>query len=299
MRQILLSVNITLTIFVVIFAFYLMRDQSNANVPSGDILQRSGDKILMEMEDEPAQDEKITKKDSKVVWEKNLFHPNRTYEHTVEEVTISDPDKVTEHFELISIAQVGPISCASIRVIKNKNQKRSRVNRNRRTRSTSRRRTSTNRNQKAKKVQKSKNNENQKIYRLNDPVGETGYELISIDIRCVKLQKNIEPPIELCLDTKDEHSAGRREIALKAEQERISKATAKKEKEAKEEKKSKNTDLDKEKKTKETTDSSLPPPPPPPPLSNLPNFPDFPSRGNPNGGVDEKSLEESTEGSGP
>jgi hypothetical protein len=218
MRNILFFSNIVLMVASVILTMILLRSkpQPSSQPITADMIaeyDRSTDKL--------GKESKISslRPDSKKfdnIWETNLFHPARNFEESQpNEIKISDEDEVKEHFELISIAQVSSRSCASIRVItENRNPKGASppgfTNRNNRRRST--------REQKPEK--------DQKVYQLNNSVGETGFVLSEIGIDYVILLKG-DQEIKLTLDKSDEASEIRREVAYKTESEKA--ATLKKE----------------------------------------------------------------------
>ena len=254
MGKFLIIINITLTIVAV----YLTRNLLN---PATLIEPEPASKlpVIMQSEDSnitnPELDDpipKLSRQDTDILWEKNLFHPDRTFEENLlDNLDIKEPEQINEHFELMSIAQVSNKSCASIRVIKGaKNQRRQRNNRR-----PNRRRKNTRRGATAKDT-------NQKIYMLGESVGETGYKLTEIGIDYIIIKKG-DQELTLRLDKSDESSEKRREVAKKNVDDKKKKEIAARNQVRTAEKKGQKQS--KEEGDKDTAKKSIPPPPPPPP----------------------------------
>ena len=279
MRQILVLTNFVLTILAVLLTVYLLNTNTEANISVEEPQLLRPQKPSKKKREEFVRElEPMRAREMDVVWERNLFHPDRTYEEVIPGIEITNEEEVTEHFELISIAQVGAISCASIRVISSKDQRNLRNRRNRRNvRDRRRRRRTPNRSRRAPRQQRT--DENQKIYKLNDPVGETGFKLTAIEIGSVVLTKD-EQEITLNLDKSDEASLERQEEALKTEEKKaieVAAAKRRQKEEAKEAENEKSKGEEPESEQKETTTAEgvppPPPPPPPPPRAGLANPP--------------------------
>ncbi len=255
MGKFLIIINISLTIVAALLTNNLVNPtipvdtNSTSSLPISENSERVG--IVDETND---QIPKLGRQESDILWEKNLFHPDRSFEESIlDDLDIKEPEQVNEHFELMSIAQVANKSCASIRVIKGANRQQKRRKNTR----TSNRRKNTRRG-----PSKAAKDKNQKVYMLGDSVGETGFKLNEISIDYIVIKKG-DQELTLRLDKSDESSEKRREVAKKevdkkskkdlAARKRIETAKSKEKKPP-----NKIADTDAAKK-------SIPPPPPPPP----------------------------------
>ena len=277
MRKFLIIANVILTIAGVYLTLRLLNPDTEAKIPvQADSPLLNDSRISKNQNKVRLKPPAISPAQSNILWERNLFHPDREYEEGLDqELDIRKPEDIAEHFELISIAQVADKSCASIRVLTQKGRKL--------TRRASRRRASRRRGKSRTKSASTATDKNQKVYMLNDSVGETGFKLSEIGIDFVLLKKN-DQELKLSLDKGDEGSEKRRDQAKKDEDAKIAKArreaalkakrrrTRKKDDKRKKETKSKTSSAD-------DSDSRLPPPPPPPPpvpapgINNVPVIP--------------------------
>ncbi len=250
MRRFLIILNLVLSALAVYLTLYLLRPSTRSR--GAETTADSQGLVANKGGVHPSTDSSnavMSRRYSDVLWMRNLFHPDRSFDENVDEVNISTPDEVNEHFELISIAQVAKRSCASIRVISDKKRQRNRPTRAQRRGAAS---------------QKSNSkNKDQKIYMLNDPVGETGFMLAEIGIGSVVLKRN-EQEITLHLDKSDDASEKRREVGLKvaaiAAEKTAAETTAKVA-----ESKAADSTAKKGVTAKKTEATPHPPPPPPPP----------------------------------
>ncbi len=280
MKSILVIINLMLTCVAAVLTSHVAKHSTAATVPTAAATDE-GDEADFDLASvtPPERVSRVTQNRSDLMWETNLFHPDRRY---IEDIDVAPPDPVTEeeakeHFELISIAQVAQRSCASIRVIIEDKSRGRRSARTRRSRSSRRKPTP---------ARSAKDNQTQKVYRLNDPVGETGFVLTEIGINYVVIQKN-DQEITLTLDKADEGSELRREQYAKsvAEEEKRRESEARKQKaadareRAKEKRNNRKKDAaDSKADEKKPAASPAPPPPPPPPPPPATNTPETPSR---------------------
>ncbi len=256
MKGLLFLANILLTVAAVLLTVHLVKSSSAPTV--------SDEGALAASEFRPPSKRKAARRPNvnrdvrraDVIWEKNLFHPQRVFEEFVEpEKPEIEEEKVNEVFELVSIARVQDRACASIIY----RQERPKPKRGRRTPA---RRTAKARKQPPRKARK---DENRKVYRLNDPVGETGYILAKINIDAVLLRKG-DHDLPLYINKGDEYSKGRREDAFK----QLAKAA-----DAGKKKTARAGQADKAKAAaKKGAPMRRPPPPPPPPAAAEPTQPD-------------------------
>ncbi len=247
MGKFLIIINISLTVAAIVLTRNLINPTLPANSNSTSTLLDTSVFEQTGMEDETGMGlPKLTRQESDILWEKNLFHPERTFEESlIEDLDIKEPEQVNEHFELMSIAQVANKSCASIRVIKKARSQRRRAN-NRRN------------NRRAKSPKK---DTNQKIYMLNDSVGETGFKLTEIGIDYIVIKKG-DQELTLRLDKGDESSEKRRQVAKKKIDAKTKKESAARNRiEASKKKQEKEPEKEV---AKDTPKKTIPPPPPPP-----------------------------------
>ena len=150
----------------------------------------------------------------------NLFHEDRKLDPPPEappEEGQADPgEAAAEQFELVSILRVGTKAGASI-VFSPKNQPpeepRSRIRRRTPNRDPG--------NPRANRSQEGEKNKNKGFYMLNDPVGESGYDLKEIGTDSVTLGKSGQEDITVYLDTTDENSTARFKEANDEEQRKL------------------------------------------------------------------------------
>ncbi len=256
MGKFLIIINISLTIAAV----FLTRNLVNPTIPADSnsvaSLPAAVNSQMSNLADESHdQISKLSRQESDILWEKNLFHPDRSFEESIiDDLDIKEPEQVNEHFELMSIAQVANKSCASIRVIKGANKRRKQ---RRNTRTNNRRKNAGRRGAKA-----SAKDKNQKVYMLGDSVGETGFKLNEISIDYVMIKKG-DQELTLRLDKSDESSEKRRQVAKKEVDNKSKKDLAARKKI--EQAKTKDKKPPKKIENKDTAKKSIPPPPPPPP----------------------------------
>ena len=271
MRSLLIILNLALTVAACGLTYNTLRPAPVEPVPI-DSLESQDPEVDASSDSEGTAFAvpKISSELSDKIWVNNLFHPDRQFEEIVEtDIKIEDDAQASEHFELISIAQVHRRSCASLRVITEQKK------------TTRRRSTSRSRRNKKKAGPKDKD---QKVYLLDDPVGKTGYKLTEIGIDFVTLSKK-EQEITLRLDKGDEGSEKRREQFAKLEAVKEKKQAAEKRRAKVKQKAKTKTKGGNDKRSAQAAEAaakrasrSAPPPPPPPPPAVRENLPSPPVR---------------------
>lgn len=198
-----------------------------------------------------------------VIWERNLFHPDRAFETLAPKTptkTPDDPGKIQETYELVGVAQVRDIACASIIVHQTEPKRTARA---RKTKRTAAKRNSRAEREAKKRIKAKK--KNRKLYKLTADVGDTGYILAEIHIKSVVLRKEGAEDITLTMDKGDERSIARNEESRKtieAEKNRKIKQDAKADRTTKA-----------RKRAAAKVNKTPPAPPPPPPTSTMPTPP--------------------------
>ena len=224
MRSLLLLVNAILTLVALLLTKHMFNltseetDDPTASI-SNPRLMETINRTRVKRDKDTLKNGTLGIEETNLIWKENLFHPERIWIEQVKDIKIKDEKEAIEHFELVSIAQIGTTSCASIRVITAQNQNRRRRNiRNRRKR-TRNSRQSRRRNGRRSSRKSQVPADNQKIYPLHAPIGETGFKLEQIGIDFVVLGKG-EQKIRLSLDKGDEASNSRREKATEGRKEK-------------------------------------------------------------------------------